>query len=126
MKKTYLLFLFVAVFIVIGCAKPVHKDWAAFRGSKGDGTVTMGLSWNPQTEILEHSFASALEIATEKCRSWGYESAEAFGAIVENCTQMTYTNWGPICNQMRAEAMFQCKDLTEGANSAKSTTANKK
>ena len=66
----------VAIFIMgiifaalIGCAKPVHKDWFAMGGSKSDATVKLGVSWNPNTEQPETSRQQSDSLAAQKCRT---------------------------------------------------------
>lgn len=93
---------------LLGCAKPVQKEWFAHDGSKADGTVKMAMTWNPNTEKPQSQQEQAQRVATEKCRAWGYESAEAFGSVVSRCTQQTYTGFGVTCIEMLAEMNFQC------------------
>ena len=109
MRNKFAIFVFGLLFVaMVGCARPVQKDWFAMGGSKGDATVKMGLSWNPNTKKPETSKAQADAVAAQKCRAWGYDGAEAFGAITQQCTSIQYTGFGPVCQEMRAEVQYQC------------------
>ncbi len=109
MRNKITVFVFGLLFAsIIGCAKPVHKDWFAMGGSKSDATVKLGVSWNPNTEQPETSRQQADSLAAQKCRTWGYEGAEAFGSVNQHCTNLQYTGYGPICYQMQAEVQYQC------------------
>lgn len=100
---------------LLGCAKPVQKEWFAHDGSKADGTVKMAMTWNPNTEKPQSQKEQAQRVATEKCRAWGYESAEAFGSVVSRCTQPNFSGLGGPCNEMLAEMNFQCRGETKPA-----------
>lgn len=108
-KLMFLLALTLVVALGAGCAKPVHKDWMAVGGSRSDATIKMAYVWNPQTEKPETSQEQAINLASEKCRTWGYDAAEPFGAALSKCTQMQFQPFvGMVCLQMQAESEFQC------------------
>lgn len=108
-KLICLLVLAMAVALGAGCAKPVHKDWMAIGGSRSDATVKMGYVWNPQNEKPETSQQQAIDLAAQKCRTWGYDGAEPFGSTLTKCTNMSFQPFaGVVCYQMQAEAEFQC------------------
>lgn len=109
-KLTCLLAMAVAVAMMAGCAaKPVHKDWIAVGGSRSDATIKLGYTYNPVTEIPTLNQQQALDLATQKCQTWGYERAEPFGSVMENCGQVQYNGFaGPQCVKMNATAEFQC------------------
>lgn len=78
-------------------------------GSRSDATIRLGYTYNPKIEVPQLDHQQALELATRKCRAWGYDHAEEFGSVMENCDQMVYDPWiGPYCAQMNAVAEFQC------------------
>ncbi|MGE9999888.1 YecR family lipoprotein [Desulfovibrio sp. SGI.133] len=110
MKKTKWLPIIVSLVCLAGCAaKPVEKDWIAVGGSRSDATIRLGYTYNPKIEVPQLDHQQALELATQKCRAWGYDHAEEFGSVMENCGQMVYDPWiGPYCAQMNAVAEFQC------------------
>ena len=110
MKKTKWLPVIASLVCLAGCAaKPVEKDWIAVGGSRSDATIRLGYTYNPKIEVPQLNHQQALELATQKCRAWGYDHAEEFGSVMENCGQMVYDPWiGPYCAQMNAVAEFQC------------------
>ncbi len=106
LTKFVLLALFLAL---VGCAKAVHKDWAAIGGSRADATIKMGYSWDPRSEKPETSRQQAVDLASTKCKTWGYDGAEEFGASVSTCLSHTMQPFvGVVCEQMLATAEFQC------------------
>jgi hypothetical protein len=80
MNKFY--FVLALLFIVSGCS--AHKDYYATGGSRGDGAIDMAYDFKMFETPLVNS-DQAKEIATQKCKIWGYDSADAFGGQVENC-----------------------------------------
>ena len=109
MKKLIFLLVLGLLALGAGCAKPVHKDWLAVGGSRSDATIKLGYVWNPQNEQPETTQQQALDLAAEKCRTWGYDGAEAFGSTLTKCTNMGFQPFvGMVCLQMQAEAEFQC------------------
>lgn len=104
LKKFKYLSLVLAIISALGCsAKKVPTDWVAVDGSKSDGVVLMGYTWG----ILERPVVNpeqATQIATEKCRSWGYEGAEPFGAMVKKC--VSWNQYG--CYRWGNFTKYQC------------------
>lgn len=109
-KLICLLALAMVVVMMAGCAaKPVYKDWMAVGGSRSDATIKLGYTYNSAKEIPTLNQQQALDLATQKCQTWGYERAEPFGSVMENCGQSVYDPWtGPACIKMNATAEFQC------------------
>ena len=108
-KLICLLVLAMVVVVGAGCAKSVYKDWMAMGGSRSDATVKLGYTWNPNNEKPETSQQQAIDLASQKCQTWGYERAEPFGSTFSKCTSMSYQPFaGVVCYQMHAEAEFQC------------------
>lgn len=97
-----MLLLTVVGFALLGCAKPVQKEWFAQGGSRADGTVQMALTWNPALEKPQAQQEQAQRIAIEKCQAWGYADAEPFGGVIKRCLDIQ-------CAQMIAEMNFQCR-----------------
>lgn len=73
-------------FAMQGCA--VQKQMVATGGSRADGTVKMayefGMFEQPVIDI-----GQALQGATQRCKAWGYTSAEAFGGQTRTCNAPT-------------------------------------
>jgi len=96
--------VFIAILITLGisgCA--AQKDWAATGGSRADGTIKLsyeyGMFENPQV-----SDQQGISIAKNRCSSWGYKDAEAFGGISKTCTQMTSSG----CSTWFVTKEYQC------------------
>lgn len=67
-----------------GCA--TTKDWAATGGSRSDGVVRLSYDYG-SLQSVNVSEEQAVQLATQRCSSWGYQGAEAFGGITRQCTQ---------------------------------------
>ena len=67
-----------------GCA--VNKDWVATGGSRSDGVVRLSIDYGPFDDVRA-SEVQALNLATQRCKSWGYNGAEAFGGATTQCVQ---------------------------------------
>ena len=74
----------IAAITITGCA--TKKDFYAMGGSRADGTVDMAYDFR-QFESPVVNPAQAQSIAKSKCRVWGYNDAEAFGGMTQNCHQ---------------------------------------
>ena len=92
--------ILIAFFILAGCAVPVQ--YVATGGSKADGTVELsydaGAFMSPVTDEQQGA-----NLAAQRCNSWGYGHAEAFGGTVREC----YDN---ACNSFRISKQYQCVD----------------
>lgn len=110
----------ISLLCLTGCAKKVQKDWFATSGSRSDARIKMAYTYNPQFEIPVVRLEQAIEVATQKCQSWGYDRAEAFGGTLSRCTNISYSMYGANCLEMAVEAEFQCL----GKPSVASTTQN--
>ncbi len=100
--------LTLALLLTAACARQVPKEWVPIDGSRMDGNVIVALSWNPQTEKPIHELAQADRVAAERCRRWGYEDAERFGGVDENCVQYGSFMEDFGCVKMRATMKYQC------------------
>ena len=108
MKTKLLLLLCVALVTLGGCAKPVPKDWTPTSGSRADATVKMSYWYDPTSEIPQTNEQQALELAKKRCASWGYSDVEAFGGVMESCTQWVAGFGGPMCIKMVVTKEYQC------------------
>ena len=76
------------VLFLSGCA--VHKDWAATGGSRADAVVQLSYEYGEfEQPIVDDQ--QGLELAIQRCQSWGYADAEAFGGISR--VQNTSSTW---------------------------------
>jgi hypothetical protein len=74
----------LGLLIVSACA--VTKDWAATGGSRADGVVRLSYEYG-EFEQPQASEDQAITIASQRCKTWGYEGAEAFGGVTRQCNQ---------------------------------------
>lgn len=86
--KLKLLVLCLGGLLVSGCA--VHKNWTATGGSRADATVKLSYEYSEFEQPIV-SEQEALDLAIQRCKSWGYASAEAFGGVTR--TQNTSSSW---------------------------------
>lgn len=94
-----------------GCT--TTKNWSATGGSRSDATVTLSYEVG-EFEKAEVSESAAISIAGRRCRSWGYEGAEAFGGITRSCIQFGGFSG---CSRWLVSKAFQCEG--DGANIAR-------
>jgi hypothetical protein len=79
-------------------------SWSATGGSRADGTVRLsyeyGIMEKPKINETE-----AIDLATARCKVWGYSGAEAFGGLTHQCGVVD----GQIdCDHTRVTKEFQC------------------
>lgn len=102
MKTWYLLaFATVAAIGLASCATP--KTYTATGGSRADGTVRLsydvGLFEQPVVDE-----AQGLKVARERCATWGYSGAEAFGGSTSQCVSPSSSG----CQLARITKEYQC------------------
>ena len=72
----------VSALLLSGCA--TTKSWSATGGSRADATVRLSYEYTafekPNVDEMQ-----ALNLATARCKTWGYTGAEAFGGIIRQC-----------------------------------------
>lgn len=100
MKKFVILAL--GIMVLSGCA--VRKEMVPMGGSKADGTVRMGYMVG-QFEKPVVDLNQAATLAGQKCKTWGYEGAEAFGGQTSQCAQTD--GWG-ACVAANVSVEYQC------------------
>jgi hypothetical protein len=75
-----------------------------FGGSRADGTVELAFDYG-QMENVTIDWAPADNEAKQKCKAWGYEAAERFGAVKQQCVG-GFNNLG--CVRTQVTATYQC------------------
>jgi hypothetical protein len=113
LRKKITILAALALVASLGCARQVPKDWYAIGGSRADATVKLGFNYNPNTEKPDVSRQQADIIAETKCKTWGYTGAEPFGSVMQRCSNMSYSMYGPICYQMEVTTEYQCTGQIE-------------
>jgi len=90
-----------AALLLSGCA--VEKNWVATGGSRSDGVVRLSFEVG-EFEIPQLNEQQAVNLATQRCRTWGYRGAEAFGGVTRQCNQGS----GRSCGQWIVTKEYQC------------------
>lgn len=88
-------------FALSGCA--AVTDMSATGGSRADGIVEMSYQYMPFQQIKIDK-TKALQSATKRCRSWGYQSAESFDDGLQSCVERDMFS----CNLYRVTVRYQC------------------
>ncbi|HHG9960397.1 TPA: YecR family lipoprotein [Yersinia enterocolitica] len=96
-----LVVLGLGVILLSGCA--AKKDMVPMGGSKADGTVKMGYSFGSFEQPIV-DLNQAEQLAAKKCKTWGYEGAEAFGGQTSQCGQVGAYG----CEITNVQVEYQC------------------
>ncbi|WP_407278199.1 YecR family lipoprotein [Aromatoleum evansii] len=99
--------------LLSGCA--VTRDWSATGGSRADGVVRLAYE-SHEMEDVRVSEAQAVKLAAQRCKTWGYSGAEAFGGVTRQCTKFGGFSG---CSQWTVTKEFQCT----GTGTATETSA---
>jgi YecR-like lipoprotein len=101
MKKPVELVSILAATILVGCA--VAKEWSATGGSRSDGMVKLSYEIKEfEKPILDEQ--QGINLATQRCRAWGYSGAESFGGVTRQCNRDN----GAGCSQWLVTKEYQC------------------
>lgn len=100
MRKFAIGLCLLGIASVTACATP--KSWSAMGGSRADATVTLGYQYGPfeSPQITE----SGDELARQRCAVWGYDGAEAFGAVMQQCVSWSSSG----CMSTQVTKTYQC------------------
>jgi hypothetical protein len=79
----FLVVAIAAAVLMSGCA--TTKDWSATGGSRSDGVVRLSYEVT-EFEQAQLNEQQAVSLATQRCMTWGYTGAEAFGGVTRQCT----------------------------------------
>lgn len=93
--------LLTSAVFVSGCA--TVKNLQAVGGSRADGVVEMAYEFG-QFEAPQPAWGDALSGAVQRCKAWGFTSAEAFGGTVNTC--QASNQYG--CIRTLVTARYQC------------------
>ncbi|MCI0552510.1 MAG: YecR-like lipofamily protein [Anaerolineae bacterium] len=99
---TSLIYLLLIALVVSACAS--QKTPVPTGGSRADGVVELSYEVG-MFEKPEVDWATANRSASERCRAWGYTSAEPFGGQKTNCQH--YNAYGN-CTQAIITVDYQC------------------
>lgn len=102
--------LAVVMGVAAGCA--TAKTWQATGGSRADGTVRLSYEVG-MFEAPTVDDAQGLALARQRCATWGYSGAEAFGGTTSQCTYPSSSG----CMTTLVTKEFQCTGTgTSGAH----------
>jgi len=99
--NTKLIFAFAFAVALAGCAEP-RKDIYALDGSRADGLLDVAFQGSAAYDAGD--MTKALEIASQKCRVWGYQGAEKFGSKRSVCRNKNFFG----CLESEQTVKFQC------------------
>ncbi len=102
MKTRPLLVLLFMLTTLIGCASV--KTLQATGGSRADGVVELSYTYGA-FEKPQVQWDQGLVTATQRCKAWGYQRAEAFGGTTSEC--QAYDGYGN-CVRWRVIVKYQC------------------
>lgn len=91
----------IALSLLVGCATDVVP--VATGGSRSDGIVEMSYEYGSMTTPNVNR-SEAIRAAVRRCKTWGYDGAEAFDAGLSSCVY--YSAYG--CNRYRVTTEYQC------------------
>lgn len=94
------------------------KDWSATGGSKSDGVVRLSYEIR-EFETVHVSESQAVNLAAQRCASWGYTGAEAFGGTTRQCGQ---TGAFGGCGMWVVTKEYQCTENSPRSNTTPVTT----
>lgn len=94
--------MILSMFLLCACA--TNKEWTATGGSRSDGVVRLSYEYGAM-EIPRVQEDQGNELASRRCKTWGYSGAEAFGGISKVCNLPD--GWGG-CNQWLVTKEYQC------------------
>ncbi|MDE1965512.1 MAG: hypothetical protein KGI42_16605 [Xanthomonadaceae bacterium] len=98
-----------AVITLSGCA--TTKQWAATGGSRSDGVVRLSYEYGSlETPRLDEN--QAVRLASERCETWGYSGADAFGGATRKCIQGG--GFGG-CAEWQVTKEYQCTGTGDGS-----------
>jgi hypothetical protein len=94
--------------LLSGCA--VTKEWSATGGSRADGVVRLSYEAH-EMEAVQLNEAQAVSLAAQRCKTWGYSGAEAFGGVTRQCNKFGGFSG---CAQWMVTKEFQCTGTGSG------------
>lgn len=97
--------LVLNIIILQGCA--VQKELVPTGGSRADGIVKLSYEYG-LFEAPQLNAQQGVNAAKQRCSSWGYKNAEAFGGSTKSCIMPTNNG----CNRWLVSIEYQCTEST--------------
>lgn len=101
MKISSIVLVVVTSVALAGCAITAVPEPTG--GSRSDGVVELSYEYGSMQQVTVDESA-AQSSARERCESWGYEDAEAFGGGTRECV----APGGYGCNRWQVTTSYQC------------------
>ncbi|MCE5233824.1 MAG: YecR-like lipofamily protein [Xanthomonadaceae bacterium] len=101
-----------SVIAVAGAGCTTVKTLQATGGSRADGVVELSFEYG-MFEKPQVQWAQGAATARDRCRAWGYSSAEPFGGTVSTC--QAHDGYGG-CVRTLVTAKYQCTGSTASQN----------
>jgi hypothetical protein len=95
----------LAIIFIQGCA--VQKELVPTGGSRADGTVKLSYEYGI-FEAPKLDAQQGMKAAQQRCSSWGYKNAEAFGGSTKTCINSSSEG----CNRWLVTIEYQCTEYT--------------
>lgn len=93
----------VALLAASLCACAVNMPYSAIGGSRSDGTVKLGIEYAPLV-VPRPDETQGANLAAQRCATWGYSGAEAFGGTLTSCARPSMGG----CNAYLLIKEYQC------------------
>jgi hypothetical protein len=97
--------LILSISFLQGCA--VQKELVPTGGSRADGIVKLSYEYG-LFEAPQLNAQQGVNAAKQRCSSWGYKNAEAFGGSTKSCIMPTNNG----CNRWLVSIEYQCTEYT--------------
>lgn len=99
----------LAIFAIMAAGCATQKQWSATGGSRADGTIKLSYEQS-ELEKAQLDENQAISLASKRCKTWGYNGAEAFGGTTRQCSQ---TGGFSGCTLWRITKEYQCSGTGE-------------
>ena len=106
MKLSIHRLILLPIALVIGLSACVsNRQWSATGGDKQAGVVRVSYQY-PEFHQPDVSDAQAIQLAENRCASWGYKHADPVAGLLRECSNSDKGN----CNLWTVTREFQCRN----------------
>ena len=102
MGRVRLLLSICCISLLAGCV--TSKQWSEVGSKREAGLVKLAYEYTA-TEITRLEAGQADQLATQRCREWGFTGSEAFGTTSKKCIENSQSGG---CGKWQVYAIFQC------------------
>ena len=107
----------LTIILIQGCAG--QKQLVPTGGSRADGTVKLSYEYG-LFEAPKLDAQQGMRSAQQRCSSWGYKNAEAFGGSTKSCINISSNG----CDRWLVTLEYQCTESTLNAPAQSSNAIN--